>query len=71
MRIIFQFRKRMNVEKDMFHKDTHWMILISGGIEMVRYEPMFFKSTDQQQDGTNEPDQDGFGDKYDIIIKFK
>ena len=38
---------------------------------MVRYEPMFFKSTDQQQDGTNEPDQGGFGDKYDIIIKFK
>ena len=36
---------------------------------MARYEPMFSKSTDQPQDGTNEPDQDGFGDKYDIIIK--
>ena len=47
------------------------MILISGGIEMVRYEPMFFKSTDQQQDDTNEPDQEGFGDKYDVIIKLE
>ena len=36
---------------------------------MAGYELMFFKSTDQQQDGTDEPDQDGFGDKYDVIIK--
>ena len=39
---------------------------------MVRYEPMIFnKSTDQQHDGTNEPDQDGFGDKYDVTVKFE
>ena len=38
---------------------------------MARYEPMVFKSTDQQQDGIDEPDQDGFGDKYDVVIKFE
>ena len=38
---------------------------------MARYEPMFSKSTDQHHDSTDESEQDGFGDMYDVIIKFK